>query len=97
VSDWNLLSETLRPLSKGVMGIPSTAVRGDLGLLLTLGAKYPTAFAQVLMDAPKILAPFDLEALGVKDPFLKNYLDLIAFLLQGLPADQVGAQIAALL
>ena len=34
-----------------------------------------------------MLAPFNLEAYGVKDAFLKNYLDLIAFLLQGLPSE----------
>ena len=41
LADWEKLSAELRPLSKGVMGIPSTAVRGDWGLLLTLAAKYP--------------------------------------------------------
>ena len=85
--DWNTLAESLRPLAKGVMGLPSTAVRGDAGIFLTLAAKYPLSFLAVLKDAPQILAPFDLEAFGVKDPFLKNYLDLIAFLLQGLPAE----------
>ena len=87
LDDWAKLSEELRPLSKGVMALPSTAVRGDLGVLATLGLKYPQAFFDVIKDASKITAPFDLEALGVKDPFLKNYLDLIAFLLQGLPSN----------
>jgi hypothetical protein len=64
------------------MALPSTAVRGDLGILLTLGARYPQAFFDVVSQASKIIAPFDLEAYGVKDAFLKNYLDLIAFLLQ---------------
>lgn len=86
-ADWNKLAEKLRPLAAGVMGLPSTAVRGDAGILLTLAARYPGAFLAVLRDASKILAPFDLSKYGVKDAFLKNYLDLIAFLLQGLPAD----------
>lgn len=113
-ADWELLAEKLRPLSKGVMALPSTAVRGDAGVLVTLGAKasrapraadlsprraraarlltsplrrtsvaqYPAAFANVLLNAKAITAPFDLAALGVKDAFLRNYLDLIAFLLQ---------------
>jgi len=85
--DWDGLAEQLRPLSKGVMALPSTAVRGDLGILLTLGARYPQAFFDVVSQASKITAPFDLEAYGVKDAFLKNYLDLIAFLLQGLPSN----------
>ena len=82
LSDWEKLSAALRPLSKGVMALPSTAVRGDLGVLATLGLKYPQAFFQVLKDAKAITAPFDLASYGVTDPFLKNYLDLIAFLLQ---------------
>ena len=86
-SDWNKLSEQLMPLTGGVTALPSTAVRGDLGIFATLVGKYPVAFWDVVKNKDAILAPFDLEAYGVKDPFLKNYLDLIAFLLQGLPAD----------
>lgn len=85
--DWESLAAQLRPLSAGVMGLPSTAVRGDFGVLATLGLRYPLAFARVLADAPKIVAPFDLDNYGVKDAFLRNYLDLIAFLLQGLPSN----------
>jgi len=86
-SDWSMLSEQLFPLTGGVTALPSTAVRGDLGILATLVGKYPSAFLDVIKNKDAILAPFDLEAYGVKDAFLKNYLDLIAFLLQGLPAD----------
>ena len=71
-ADWDKLAEELRPLSKGVMALPSTAVRGDLGILATLGLRYPKAFLDVIGNAQKITAPFDLEAYGVRDPFLKN-------------------------
>ena len=81
-ADWDKLAVALRPLSEGVMGLPSTAVRGDAGVLATLGLTYPKAFIDVIGNAKQITAPFDLEAYGVKDAFLKNYLDLIAFLLQ---------------
>jgi len=95
VSDWEKLAADLRPLAQKVMGLPSTAVRGDVGILLTLALKYPASFVNVILDADKIVAPFDLEKLGVTDPFLKNYLDLIAFLLQGLPADQTLTAVMA--
>jgi len=85
--DWDRLAEQLLPLTKGVTALPSASVRGDAGVLLTLAAKYPFAFFDVLRNAQKITAPFDLESYGVKDAFLKNYLDLIAFLLQGLPSN----------
>jgi len=74
-------------LSSGVMSLPSTAVRGDLGILATLGLRYPKAFVDVVANAGKIVAPFDLKSYGVQDKFLTNYLDLIAFLLQGLPSN----------
>ena len=67
------------------MALPSTAVRPDPGVLLTLGARYPLAFARTIAVAGKLTAPFDLDALGVTDRFLFNYLDLIAFLLQARP------------
>lgn len=85
--DWNRLAEELMPLTKGVTALPSTAVRGDAGVLLTLGLRYPRAFVDVIANAQKITAPFDLAKYGVEDDFLRNYLDLIAFLLQGLPSN----------
>ena len=98
VADWEALASRLRPLSAGVMGLPSTAVRGDAGVLVTLAARYPRAFAAVVRDAKQILAPFDMAPggrFGVDDAFLRNYLDLIAFLLQGLPADQTLTAVMA--
>ncbi len=87
IDDWNRLADELMPLTKGVTALPSTAVRGDAGVLLTLAAKYPKAFIDVIANAQKITAPFNLTKYGVQDAFLTNYLDLIAFLLQGLPSN----------
>lgn len=94
-SDWEKLASEMRPLADKIMGLPSTAVRGDLGVLLTLGLRYPGPFLSAVSEVSRITAPFDLDALGVKDAFLKNYLDLIAFLLQGLPADQTLTAVMA--
>ena len=70
------------------MGVPSTAVRAPASA--RRGAAVPGPFLNVVRDAPKILGPFDMEdpqsPFYVEDQFLRNYLDLIAFLLQGLPA-----------
>jgi phytoene dehydrogenase-like protein len=95
LSDWERLAASLRPLTQGIMGLPSAAVRSDPGVLLTLGVKYPLALLRVLRDANQIVAPFDLDKLGIKDPFLKNYLDLLAFLLQGLPANETLTAVVA--
>jgi len=90
-----MLSTKLRPLSKGIMALPSTAVRSDAGIFVTLGAKYPGAFLNVLRYATQITQPFDMAALGVTNPFLTNYLNMLAFLLQGLPADQTLTAVMA--
>lgn len=95
LDDWRSLSAQLRPLTRGVMELPSAAVRPDAGVLRTLALKYPAALASTLLAAPKILAPFDVAAYGVTSPFLINYMNMIAFLLQGLPADRTLTAVMA--
>ena len=72
VEDWNRLSEVLRPMAGGIMGLPSTAMRGDAGVLLTLGTRYPMAFLNVLKYASKITEPFDLKNYGVTNTFFEK-------------------------
>ena len=88
VEDWEMLATKLRPMAGGIKGIPHAAIRGDWGIFLTLIMKYPLDFLNVLRYAPAFSAPFDLDELGVKNEFLRNYLDMLAFLLQGLPASK---------
>ncbi|KAL3791926.1 hypothetical protein ACHAW5_010332 [Stephanodiscus triporus] len=88
VDDWNMLAAKLRPMSAGVRGIPHASVRSDAGVLLTVAARYPLSFVDVLRNAPAFSESFDLDELGVKSEFLRNYLDMLAFLLQGLPANK---------
>jgi phytoene dehydrogenase-like protein len=88
VDEWNTLASKLRPMSRGVKGIPHASVRSDAGILLTVAAKYPMSFLNVLKNAPLFSESFDLDELGLKNEFLRNYLDMLAFLLQGLPADR---------
>eukprot|EP00580_Thalassiosira_gravida_P002086 CAMPEP_0201607112 /NCGR_PEP_ID=MMETSP0492-20130828/6341_1 /ASSEMBLY_ACC=CAM_ASM_000837 /TAXON_ID=420259 /ORGANISM="Thalassiosira gravida, Strain GMp14c1" /LENGTH=622 /DNA_ID=CAMNT_0048071649 /DNA_START=63 /DNA_END=1931 /DNA_ORIENTATION=- len=88
VDDWEMLARSLRPMSGGVKGIPHAAIRSDAGIFLTVAAKYPLSFMNVLRYAPAFTESFNLDELGLKSEFLRNYLDMLAFLLQGLPADQ---------
>lgn len=45
-----------------------------------------------------LLSPLPLQVLdgaGIKDPFIRNWLDLLSFLLSGLPADAtIAAEVA---
>ena len=88
VEDWEMLAKSLRPMAAGIKGIPHAAIRSDAGILLTVAAKYPKSFFNVLRYAPAFSESFDLDELGLKNDFLRNYLDMLAFLLQGLPANQ---------
>ena len=83
-----MLAKTLRPMSSGIKGIPHTAIRSDAGILLTVALKYPGSFVNVLRYGEAFTESFNLDDLGLKNEFLRNYLDMLAFLLQGLPADQ---------
>jgi len=88
VDDWNKLASVLRPMSAGIKGIPHAAIRTDPGIMLTVALKYPLSFIEIIKNAPAFSESFNLDDLGLKSPFLRNYLDMLAFLLQGLPADQ---------
>lgn len=89
ISDWKKLAMTLRPLTKGVMALPSVAMRPDIGGLFTLLLRYPAAVWDVVRQAKYLTRPFSeyYKELDIQDEFLKNYLNLLCFLLQGLPAE----------
>ena len=90
LDDWRRLAARLRPLTDGVKALPAVAVRPDAGALLTVVAKYPRAVARTLQDAARGLTrPFSeiLREVAVTDRFLTNYLNMLAFLLQGLPSE----------
>lgn len=59
-----------------------------VGSLLTLG-KYPIAVLKTIKQGKNLLRPFSdyYNELEIQDVFLKNYLNLLCFLLQGLPAE----------
>lgn len=87
LQDWHKLSGALRPVGEAVMQLPSVALRSDLGVLRTLITKYPIPFIKTIANAKRITAPFSNELVDIQDSFLKNYLNLLCFLLQGLPAE----------
>ena len=55
---------------------------------LTLCSKPPRIHCSAIVCACLLpLLVQVLDAAGVKDPFIRNWLDLLSFLLSGLPAD----------
>ncbi|PWA87466.1 FAD/NAD(P)-binding oxidoreductase family protein [Artemisia annua] len=99
VLEWRKLLDSILPLSAAAMALPPLSIRGDLGVLSTAGARYALSllksFAQMgpqgALGATKLLRPFSevVDSLGLKDPFIRNWIDLLSFLLAGVKSDGV--------
>ncbi|MEM9136766.1 MAG: NAD(P)/FAD-dependent oxidoreductase [Cyanobacteria bacterium P01_F01_bin.42] len=95
VRQWKALQAAMKPLGEAAIAIPTAAFRFNPGVLLTLG-KYAPAFAQYAKYAKQLTGPFSQVVDSVvTDPFIKNWLDLLSYLLSGLPAaGTIGAEMA---
>lgn len=87
---WLKLREAMRPLAAAATAVPAVALRsGDpLGAALTAGVRYLPSIAASLPHLAALPRPFSetLQRLRITEPFLLNWLDLLCFLLCGLPA-----------
>ena len=95
VAEWRRLQEVMAPLKEAAIALPPAAMRLDLGAARTL----PPFLPSLLRHAPqvaKLTGPFTTITEGVvTDPFIRNWLDLLCFLLSGLPADgTIAAEVA---
>uniref|UniRef100_A0A7S1J6J5 TLDc domain-containing protein n=1 Tax=Eutreptiella gymnastica TaxID=73025 RepID=A0A7S1J6J5_9EUGL len=88
IKQWRRLMARLVPLSEGAQGLPATAIREDLAALPILLAKYPKALLATIQTGQTLNSPFVdlLEEENITNQFIRNWLDLLCFLLQGLPA-----------
>ncbi|MCU0571260.1 MAG: NAD(P)/FAD-dependent oxidoreductase [Oculatellaceae cyanobacterium Prado106] len=86
VQEWRTLQRVMEPLSKAAIALPLTAIRFDPGALLTIGRYAPRLLSQ-LPALLQVTGSFDriLNA-TVQDPFIRNWLNLLCFMLSGLPA-----------
>ncbi|NJM00529.1 MAG: NAD(P)/FAD-dependent oxidoreductase [Synechococcaceae cyanobacterium SM2_3_2] len=86
VAEWQHLQAVMDPLKQAAVGIPPAAVRFDWGALLSVG-RYALSLLPTLPQLPQLTAPFAHLLPGViEDPFILNWLDLLCFMLSGLPA-----------
>ncbi len=95
VQEWRRLQQEMQPLADAVNAIPPLAIRNDLSAAISVGKYLPAT----LWHTPNILrltGAFKSIMDGViKDDFIRNWLDLLCFLLSGLPADGTsGAEMA---
>ncbi len=91
VQQWRQLQQILEPYARAATGIPPAALRGDWGVARTL-MRYAPRMAEHLLRIGRLTGPFSqIRDEGVQDPFLRHWLDLLCFLLSGLPATGTSA------
>jgi carotene isomerase len=95
VAEWRSLQAVMEPLGQAAIAVPPAAIRSDLGALLTM-APFAPALLQQATRLTKLTGPFSQIMDGVvSDPFIRNWLDLLCFMLSGLPASgTITAEIA---
>lgn len=99
VQEWKKLLDAILPLSATAMSLPPLSIRGDLGVLSTVAARYAPSLLksfiqmgpQGALGATKLLRPFSeiIDSLELKDPFVRNWIDLLAFLLAGVKSNGI--------
>eukprot|EP00930_Biecheleria_cincta_P083874 TRINITY_DN73376_c0_g1_i1.p1 TRINITY_DN73376_c0_g1~~TRINITY_DN73376_c0_g1_i1.p1 ORF type:complete len:616 (-),score=95.80 TRINITY_DN73376_c0_g1_i1:293-2140(-) len=85
---WERLMNKIMPMADAIVnGPPPSFVREDPGALVTF-ARYFPKLKSIPGGPQKLSEPFSkfIEDAGVTDPFIKNWMDMFAFLLQGLPS-----------
>lgn len=81
------LMERLKPLSDASQALTSLALREDPWVVFTL-LRYPKELLKTFEQGPALQLPFStiMDEMKVENKFVKNWLDMLCFLLQGLPA-----------
>jgi phytoene dehydrogenase-like protein len=91
VAEWRELQRFMAPLASAAVAIPPAAVRMDLGAALTV-SRFAPSLARHTANVLKLTGSFSRIMDGVVfDPFTRNWLDLLCFLLSGLPAKGTSA------
>lgn len=86
--EWKDLKQFMKPLAKASTSLPSIAVRSDPAALITLSRFFPKIFSNPLNVTMQLMRPYsEVTVDQIKHPFLKNWMDLLCFLLSGKPAD----------
>ncbi|CAM9858959.1 unnamed protein product, partial [Heterosigma akashiwo] len=87
LDQWRRLFEESRPIQEASVAFPPLALRADPLAALSLGP-YLLDFLKTALIADKLTGPYEkIYDNIVTDPFLRNWLNFLAFALSGLPAD----------
>jgi phytoene dehydrogenase-like protein len=86
-AEFDALMARMRPLSDAAQALTSMALREDAGVGLTL-MKYPKEVFATLAQGQALTQPFAtiIQEMNMQDNFVVNWLNMLCFLLQGMPA-----------
>ena len=95
VQEWRHLQQIMQPLGAAAVALPPAAIRFDLGVLQTVRPFLRSLLTQGLKTA-QLAGPFSRIMDGViQDDFARHWLDMLCFLLSGLPATgTIAAEVA---
>ena len=88
VTEFASLMKRMTPLSDAAQALTSLAIREDAGVILTTLFKYPREVYMTFQQGALLNEPFSkiLNEMNITNKFVTNWLDMLCFLLQGLPA-----------
>jgi len=87
VKQWGELEKLVCKLMSCAAVFPPAALRGDFGSVVTAWGRYIRDVVSAGPVYDKMLAPFSEVIKGVvQDEFILNYIDLLSFMLSGMPA-----------
>ncbi|BAZ52836.1 amine oxidase [Nostoc sp. NIES-4103] len=91
VAQWQELQRVMEPLARAAIAIPPAALRFDIGAAITV-SRFAPSLAKHTANIGKLTGPFSRIMDGVvQDPFIHNWLNMLCFLLSGLPASGTNA------
>jgi phytoene dehydrogenase-like protein len=91
VTEWRNLQEVMQPLKDAAIALPPAALRWDWGAARTVGQFAPSLWRHA-GDVFRLTGTFSkITKNVVTDPFIQNWLNLLCFLLSGLPASDTSA------
>ena len=87
VEEWKRLKELMKPLAVASAALPPSAVRTDPAAAVTL-ARFIPGLLRAAPQLPQIMAPYSkfMDANDIKHPFIRNWMEVLCFLLSGAPA-----------
>ncbi|MGD1937013.1 MAG: phytoene desaturase family protein [Cyanophyceae cyanobacterium] len=90
IPQWRRLQAKMKPLATAATAMPAGALRSDLGVLQTVGHFAPNLLRS-LPSLGKMAGSFEpVMRQFVDNPFILRWLDLLCFLLAGVPAKGIS-------